>query len=151
VVSVLDERPAAQANPANTKAIGVQSVERDFPSSQVFEQEKGAHLMQARILTGVLGTIFSAALVFATPVLAYDSHSSGGHVDHDYSYGGHVDHEYGNGWHRDHNYSGGGHVDHEYTRRPYYGYGYDHPAGTRGYRGKDARHHRRGHQHHHGR
>lgn len=111
--------------------------------------------MKPKTLTRALGVILSAALVLTSPVFADDSHYRGGHVDHDYSYGGHVDHEYGNGRHMDHDYSNGGHVDYEYRGRPYHGYGsyygYDHPAGTRGYRGKDARHHRRGHQHHHGR
>lgn len=111
--------------------------------------------MKARTLTSVLAMVLPTALVLASPVFAHDSQYRGGHVDHDYSYGGHVDHEYGNGRHVDHDYSYGGHVDHGYGRQPYYGngyaYGYDHPAGTRGYWGKDARHHRRGHQHHHGR
>ena len=46
-----------------------------------------------------------------------------------------------------------GYGDHAYRERPYYGYdsylSYGPPSGTFGYRGKDARHHRRGHQHHH--
>ena len=110
--------------------------------------------MKARILTGILGTAVSAALLFTPPVLAYDSYDRGGHVDHDYSHGGHVDHDYRNGGHVDHDYSYGGHVDHEYRGRPYYDgndfYGYDRPSGALGYWGKDARHHRRGHRHHHG-
>jgi hypothetical protein len=112
--------------------------------------------MKTRFLSGVLGTIFSASLILTVPVFAYDSHERGGHIDHDYSYGGHVDHDYRNGGHVDHDYSNGGHVDHEYRTRPYYGYGYDsytdygHRSGAFGYWGKDARHHRRGHRHHHG-
>lgn len=107
--------------------------------------------MKPRTLSRVLGVILPAALIVAVPVFAHDTHSRGGHVDHDYSYGGHVDHEYGNGWHVDHDYSYGGHVDHEYRGRPYYGRDsyYDHPSGLFGFWGKDARHHRRGHHHHH--
>ena len=109
--------------------------------------------MKTRILTGALGMILSGALVIASPVFAYDSHYRGGHVDHDYSFGGHVDHEYGNGWHVDHDYSYGGHVNRGYVGPSYYGqgsyYGYGHPSGLFGYWGKDARHHLRGHQHHH--
>ena len=110
--------------------------------------------MKARTLTRILGVILPAALVITSPVFAHDPYYNGGHVDHDYSYGGHVDHEYGNGRHVDHDYSYGGHVDHEYTRSPYYGDryyddGYGHPSGFFGYWGKDARHHYRGHRHHH--
>ena len=121
--------------------------------------------MKASTLTRVLAMALPAALILTSPVLADDSHYRGGHVDHDYSYGGHVDHDYRNGGHMDHEYGTGwraghdrpygGYGDHKYARPPYYGdgysYGYDHPAGTRGYWGKDARHHRRGHRHHHGR
>jgi len=110
--------------------------------------------MKARTLaTRVLGMILPAALIMTSPVFARDSDYRGGHVDHDYSYGGHVDHDYRNGGHVDHDYSYGGRVDHDYGRSSYYGSGhaYGRPYGRGGYRGKDVRHHRRGHQHHHGR
>ena len=110
--------------------------------------------MKARTLTRILGVILPAALIFTAPVLAHDSYDGGGHVDHDYSNGGHVDHDYRNGGHVDHDYSSGGYGTHGYARPPYYGdghsYGYGHPSGAFGYWGKDARHHARGHRHHHG-
>lgn len=117
--------------------------------------------MKSRTLTRILGIILPAALVVASPVFAHDPYYGGGHVDHDYSNGGHVDHDYRNGGHMDHDYSYGGHVDHDYSYggygnrgyAPYHGdgysYGYGHPSGAFGYWGKDARHHARGHYHHH--
>jgi hypothetical protein len=109
--------------------------------------------MKARTLTQALGVILSTALVLASPVLAHNPYYSG-HVDHDYSSGGHVDHEYGTGWSGNHNYAYGGHGAPGYARPPYSGdrYSYDgsgHPSGAFGYWGKDARHHARGHYHHH--
>ena len=119
--------------------------------------------MKARTLTRVLGVILPAALVITSPVFAHDpdydgrhvdhDYSYGGHVDHDYSYGGHVDHEYGTSWYGNRDYYDG-YQGRGYARSPdhgdsyYYG-GYGHPSGFLGYWGKDARHHARGHYHHH--
>lgn len=109
--------------------------------------------MKARVLTRTLGVILSAALLFTSPVFAHGAYYSW-HVDHDYSYGGHVDHEYGTGWYGGHDHAYGRYGAPGYVRPPYYGDsssygGYGHPAGLLGYRGKDARHHARGHYHHH--
>jgi hypothetical protein len=93
--------------------------------------------MKTRFLSGIFGAIFSTSLILTVPVFAYDSYDRGG-------YGGH-------------DYSSGGHVDHDYRTQPYYGYGddsytnYGRRSGAFGYWGKDARHHHRGHQHHHNR
>ena len=109
--------------------------------------------MKARTLTRALGVILSAALVIASPVFAHSPYDSG-HVDHDYSYRGHVDHEYDTGWSGDRDHAYRGHGAPGYARPPYYGGGsygdgYRHPSGVFGYWGKDARHHARGHYHHH--
>jgi len=113
--------------------------------------------MKARTLTGVLGMVLSTALVFISPVFAHDSHQGEGYVNHGNAYGENFGHSYDHGWRTNHSDPSGGYGDHRYARSPYNGYGsfdgyYDHPAGTRGYQGKDARHHyRRSHGHHHGR
>lgn len=109
--------------------------------------------MKTRVLSGVFGTVLSVSLLFTVPTFAYDSHDRGGHGDHNSSYGGHVDRDYRSAGHGDRKYSYRSYGDHAYRERPYYGYdsysSYGRPSGTFGYRGKDARHHRRGHQHHH--
>lgn len=109
--------------------------------------------MKTRFFSGVLGSVLSALLFFAVPAFAYNSHDRSGHDDHTSSYGRHGDRDYRSGGHIDRNYSSRGYGDYAYRERPYYGYdsytGYGHPSGRFGYRGKDARHHRRGHQHHH--
>ncbi len=109
--------------------------------------------MKIKSLTRALGVILSAAVVIASPALAHSPYY-GGHIDHDYSYGGHVDHEYGVGWYGTHHYAYGGYGDPGYVGPSYsgdrYAYdGYGHPSGFLGYWGKDARHHARGHFHHH--
>jgi hypothetical protein len=111
--------------------------------------------MKTRFLSGVLGVI-SASLVLTVPVFAHDSHDRGRRGDHNSSYGGHVDRDYRSGGHGDRNYSYRGYGDHAYRERPYYGHesdsyaDYGHRSGASRYWGKDARHHRRGHRHHHG-
>lgn len=110
--------------------------------------------MKTRFLTGILGTIFSTTLILAAPVFAHDSRRGDGDVDRHDSYGTPGDYGYDQGGRRGHDYPYDGYGDRTYASP--YSYrdspnGYDHSAGTRGDRGKDARHHRRGHQHHHGR
>jgi len=112
--------------------------------------------MKKRTLVSIVSAGLAGALFIASPVFAHSSHHRGGYVGRDYSYGAPVGHGYDRGWRMGHGHPYSGYGGREYTRFPYSGYGsnygpYDHPAGTRGYRGKDARHHRRGHQHHHGR
>src|SRR5882672_4835579 len=110
--------------------------------------------MKARMLTRTLGVLFSAALLFASPVFAHSAYSSG-HVNHDYSYRGRFDYAYGTSWYGGRDYAYGGYETPGHARSPYsgdrYSYGgYGHPSGTFGYWSKDARHHdRRGHHHHH--
>ena len=100
--------------------------------------------MNARILTRALGVILSAAVVLSSPAFAYDSHSRGGHADHDH------------GARRSGNpgYAYGGHGSRGYARSPYRGNGYSaghgHLSGFSGAWGRGAQHHyRRGHQRHH--
>jgi len=108
--------------------------------------------MKARTLTGVLGMVLSTALVLASPVFAHDSHHGNGYVNRGNAYSGNFGHSDDHGWRANHGSPSGDYGGHRYAGSPYYGYGSsNHPAGTRGYRGKDARHHRRGHQYHHGR
>lgn len=112
--------------------------------------------MKTRTLTGVLGIVLSTVLLLASPGFAHDSHPGNGYVNHGNPHGGNFGYSYNHGWRARYGYPSGGYGDHRYASSPYYDYGSsyghsDHPAGTRGHWGKDARHHRRGHQRHHGR
>ncbi|MGH7965133.1 MAG: hypothetical protein ACRERD_25540 [Candidatus Binatia bacterium] len=119
--------------------------------------------MKTRILTTVLGSLLAMAFV-VTPVFAYHPHDGDGYGNYGYgNYGyddyGYSDYGYGDDWSVDRDSSYGDYEDYGYRRPPYYGndrsYGDDnyydsgHSSGILGYWGKDARHHNRGHRHHH--
>lgn len=118
--------------------------------------------MKARILTSVLGSLLAAVFVI-TPVFAYHPHDGDGYSDYEYNDYGYDDYGYSDyGYDNDRDVGRdfyGGYGDYGYRRPPYYGNdrysGYDdydgsgHSSGLLGYWGRDARHHNRGHRHHH--
>ena len=107
--------------------------------------------MQIRTLIAVLGILLAAVFVIAPSAFAYHPHYEGGYYGDGYD----NDRE----WDIDRDDLYGNYGDYGYDRSPYYDsyryddyddyYGYEHPSGLFGYWGKDADHHRRGHQHHH--
>ena len=117
--------------------------------------------MKARILISMVGSLLAAVFVI-TPVFAYhpddrDEYSYGynDYGDDDYEYS---DYGYGNDWDVGRDFDDG-YGDYGYRRQHYYGNdrysgyddydGYGHSSGLLGYWGQDARHHNRGHRHHH--